>query len=74
MATREGIGKLLLVELIACATTAGKHVMIADIESTNAVSIQLHRSLGFAPVGALPQIGRKFDRWLDLSILTLPLG
>jgi len=69
----KGIGKMLLAELIACATTAGKHVMIADIESTNAVSINLHRSLGFVPVGDLPQIGRKFDRWLDLSILTLSL-
>ena len=70
----KGIGKMLLAELIARATTAGKHVMIADIESTNAVSINLHRSLGFVPAGDLPQIGRKFDRWLDLSILTLSLG
>lgn len=70
----KGIGKMLLVELIARATAAGKHVMIADIESNNAVSIKLHLSLGFTPAGTLPQIGRKFDRWLDLSILTLPLG
>jgi phosphinothricin acetyltransferase len=70
----KGIGKMLLVELIARATTAGKHVMMADIESTNAVSIKLHRALGFAHAGTLPQIGRKFDRWLDLTILTLPLG
>jgi L-amino acid N-acyltransferase YncA len=70
----KGIGKMLLVELIARATTAGKHVMIADIESNNVVSIKLHRSLGFTAAGTLPQIGWKFDRWLDLSILTLPLG
>lgn len=71
---RKGLGKTLLIELIARATAAGKHVMVADIESTNAASIRLHRSLGFTDAGTLPQIGRKFDRWLDLSILTLPLG
>jgi phosphinothricin acetyltransferase len=70
----KGIGKMLLIEIIARATTAGKHVMIADIESTNAVSINLHRSLGFTFAGKLPQIGRKFDCWLDLSIFTLALG
>jgi phosphinothricin acetyltransferase len=70
----KGIGKMLLVELIARATAAGKHVMLADIESSNAVSTKLHLSLGFTPAGTLPQIGRKFDRWLDLSILTLSLG
>jgi phosphinothricin acetyltransferase len=69
----KGIGKMLLVELIARAAAAGKHVMIADIESSNVASIKLHRSLGFTPAGTLPQIGWKFDRWLDLSILTLPL-
>jgi phosphinothricin acetyltransferase len=69
----KGIGKMLLSELIARATTAGKHVMIADIESSNSVSIKLHLSLGFTPAGTLPQIGRKFDRWLDLSILTRSL-
>lgn len=69
----QGIGKMLLVELIARAKTAGRHTMIADIESSNAASIKLHRSLGFTAAGTLPQIGRKFDRWLDLSILILPL-
>jgi phosphinothricin acetyltransferase len=70
----QGIGKMLLVELIARATTAGMHVMIADIESTNVASIKLHSSLGFTPAGTLPQIGWKFDRWLDLSMFTLRLN
>lgn len=29
---------------------------------------------GFTHTGTLPQVGRKFDRWLDLAFLTLVLG
>lgn len=69
-----GYGRALLSELIRLATAAGHHVMIADIEAGNAASIRLHESLGFESAGLLPQIGRKFDRWLDLAILVLPLA
>ncbi len=69
----KGIGRALLVELIDHAKKAGHHVMLADIESGNAASIGLHKSLGFEPVGQLNEIGRKFDRWLDLTILSLRL-
>ena len=68
-----GIGRELLVQLVDHATAAGHHVMLADIESGNAASIALHKSLGFADVGRLNEIGRKFDRWLDLTILSLRL-
>jgi L-amino acid N-acyltransferase len=68
-----GIGRALLVELIERARGAGHHVMLADIESGNAASIGLHESLGFVEVGRLREIGTKFDRWLDLTILQLNL-
>ena len=68
-----GLGRSLLVELIAHAKRAGHHVMLADIESGNAASISLHRSLGFEPAGQLDEIGTKFGRWLDLTILSLRL-
>ena len=38
----EGIGKALLIALIARAREIGKHVMVAGIESGNQASIQLH--------------------------------
>jgi phosphinothricin acetyltransferase len=68
-----GVGRALLVELIERARVAGHHVMLADIESGNAASIRLHESLGFVEVGRLREIGTKFDRWLDLTILQLDL-
>src|SRR3984893_4094783 len=43
----QGVGRALVVELMARATALGKHVMIAGIDADNAVSIHLHRSLGF---------------------------
>ncbi len=68
-----GFGRSLLVELIEHARGAGHHVMLADIESGNAASIGLHESLGFVEAGHLREIGTKFDRWLDLTILQLDL-
>ena len=68
-----GVGRALLVELIEHARGAGHHMMLADIESGNQASIGLHESLGFTRVGEIPEIGRKFDRWLDLTILELRL-
>ncbi|MBN6191587.1 MULTISPECIES: GNAT family N-acetyltransferase [Microbacterium] len=68
-----GIGRALMEELIAHARTAGMHVMIGGVESGNAASIALHERLGFREVGRMPQVGAKFGRWLDLSMLQLVL-
>jgi L-amino acid N-acyltransferase len=69
----KGFGRALLEALIDHARAAGHHVMLADIESGNTASIRLHESLGFVEAGRLREIGTKFDRWLDLSILQLDL-
>jgi phosphinothricin acetyltransferase len=68
-----GIGKALMLELIARARTNGTHVMIAAVESENQGSIALHERLGFVQTGRLPQVGAKFGRWLDLTFLQLNL-
>ncbi|WEK61336.1 MAG: GNAT family N-acetyltransferase [Candidatus Microbacterium colombiense] len=68
-----GVGKALMQELIALARSSGVHVMVAAVESGNIGSIRLHEKLGFHEVGRLPQVGAKFGRWLDLSLLQLTL-
>lgn len=68
-----GIGKTLMADLVVRARAAGIHVMIGGIESGNVASIVLHQRLGFAEVGRMPQVGAKFGRWLDLSMLQLTL-
>jgi phosphinothricin acetyltransferase len=68
-----GLGRALLASVIAHAQAAGKHVMIGAIEADNSVSLRLHASLGFVETGRLNEVGRKFDRWLDLVFMQLML-
>ncbi|MES4908610.1 MULTISPECIES: N-acetyltransferase family protein [unclassified Streptomyces] len=68
-----GIGSALLATLIASAREAGHHVVVADIEAENTASIRLHERFGFRHVGTVPEVGTKFGRWLDLTIMRLPL-
>ncbi|NQX13914.1 N-acetyltransferase family protein [Microbacteriaceae bacterium VKM Ac-2855] len=69
----EGIGRILMAELIERARGIGKHVMVAAVEAGNVGSVRLHESLGFERVGLLPQVGTKFGVWLDLAFLQLVL-
>ncbi len=64
-----GIGRALLEELVRLATRHGFHTMIARVGGDNVASIALHRSCGFAPVGVEREVGRKFNRWLDVTVL-----
>ena len=72
---RKGIAKLLLTELIAHCAAQGLRQMIAVIgDSDNIASIKLHESLGFVRAGLLPNIGFKFDRWLDSVLMQRALS
>ncbi|WP_313407154.1 N-acetyltransferase family protein [Aeromicrobium sp.] len=72
---RRGIARELMVALLGHACDdPDVHVVLALIESGNTVSIELHEDLGFELCARLPEIGRKFDRWLDLTILRLAVG
>jgi phosphinothricin acetyltransferase len=64
-----GIGRVLLTALIDRARERGLHVMVAAIDSDNAASIAFHRAMGFTEVARMPEVGRKFDRWLDLVLM-----
>lgn len=69
----QGAGAALMQALIQLAREAGKHVMVAAIESENAASIALHKKLGFIEAGRMTEVGNKFGRWLDLTFLQLRL-
>ena len=64
-----GVGQLLMTTLLARARSLGKHAMIGGIDAANAGSIRFHERQGFTAVGRLPEVGRKFDRWLDLVLM-----
>ena len=65
----KGIGALILRHLIAAARTLGHHSIVAQIADNNAASIRLHERFGFRTVGQLPEVGHKFGRWLDVTIM-----
>lgn len=71
----QGIGRLLLAELLARCEAAGARQMLAVIgDSANAGSIGVHRSLGFSDLGVMKSVGWKFDRWLDVVLMQRSLG
>jgi len=61
-----GTGTSLMEALIERARKDGVHVMVGGIDGANAGSIRFHERLGFTATTALHEVGRKFDRWLDL--------
>lgn len=73
-AQRRGVGRALLTRLIVEAEARGLHVMIGGTEAGNVASIGLHRALGFHEVARLPEVGRKFDRWLTLVLMQKQLS
>lgn len=71
----QGVGTLLLAELVSRCEAAGARQMLAVIgDSANAGSIGVHRALGFEHTGILRSAGWKFGRWLDVVLMQKPLG
>jgi phosphinothricin acetyltransferase len=63
---RRGLGRSLLVDLMARARALGHHTIIGGTCTEQAASLALQEALGFVPVGCLKQVGFKFGRWLDV--------
>ena len=71
----QGLGRLLLAELMARCEAAGARQMLAVIgDSANLGSVGVHRALGFDHVGVMKAAGWKFGRWLDVVVMQKQLG
>lgn len=70
---RRGIGRAILVELIARAKAAGFHSLIGGASADQTASIALQESLGFVRIAHLKEVGYKFGQWLDVVYLQLML-
>ena len=64
-----GIGRRLMLELVDVARARGFHTIVARIENTNTASIGLHEAVGYLTVGNEREVGRKFGRWLDVTVM-----
>ena len=68
-----GLGRAILDDLLVRARAAGHHVLLGVCCSDAISSIGLLESFGFTRVGHFREVGRKFDRWLDVVFLELVL-
>ncbi|MCH2163260.1 MAG: GNAT family N-acetyltransferase [Marinovum sp.] len=66
---RTGAGRALLMALERRARAASIHCLIAGVSGENLAGQAFHRALGYHVVGQISQVGRKFDRWLDLVLM-----
>jgi len=64
-----GVGRALLEELMKLATQHGFHTVLARIVGGHEASIALHEAVGFDIVGTEREVGRKFNRWLDVVVM-----
>jgi phosphinothricin acetyltransferase len=60
-------------DLLARLRGDGMRVALAVIALPNPASEALHRACGFDRVGVLPEVGHKFDRWIDTAFWALRL-
>lgn len=65
----QGAGRALLAALAQVAADQGHHVMVAAVGGENASAIGFHKRQGFEEVARMPEVGRKFGRWMDLVLL-----
>jgi L-amino acid N-acyltransferase YncA len=68
--TGQGIGRLLLAELLSSCSASGARQVIAVIaDSGSEASIALHTAHGFTAAGRLTQVGYKHGRWIDTLLM-----
>ncbi|HVX71095.1 MAG TPA: GNAT family N-acetyltransferase [Mycobacteriales bacterium] len=65
-ATGAGIGSALYRRLFEELSGEDIHRAYAGIALPNDASVALHRKFGFAEMGTMTEVGRKFDRWWDV--------
>ena len=60
-----GVGRALMTAVEDHARERGAHTMVAVVSAENPEGVAFHKALGYADHGTLPQVGRKFGRYLD---------
>ena len=69
-----GIGRQLMEHVIGVARDSGFHSIMARVETSSTASRALHAACGFELVGVEREVGRKFNRWLDVAVMQLLLA
>jgi phosphinothricin acetyltransferase len=69
-----GLGSRLYQALLQDLRGRDVHAVLAGIALPNGASIGLHEAFGFAQVGQMREVGRKFGQWLDVGYWQLVLA
>ena len=60
--------------IIEEARRLGFHTLVARVAEGSEESLHLNMSMGFVHIGTLKEVGRKFNRLIDVHILQKMLG
>ena len=64
-----GVGRVLLLHLLARARTLGYHKMVLATFPYNEAGVALYQKMGFTPVGVYHEQGRLDGHWVDVLIM-----
>ena len=70
----QGIGSLLLAEIIKICTAKGYRQLMAVVGDASPPSVSLHQRHGFTLAGTFKSVGYKFGAWRDTAMLQRSLG
>ena len=68
-----GLGRTLYAELIELLKTKSLHCVMGCIALPNEASVKLHERMGFVKSGHFPEVGYKFETWIDVGYWQLNL-
>lgn len=68
-----GLGSALYTSLLERLKSSDRHLVIGGIALPNEASVRLHEKMGFVKVAHFTEVGRKFDRWIDVGYWQLTI-
>jgi L-amino acid N-acyltransferase YncA len=66
---RRGIGRVIVSDLVERARALGHHALVGGCCSESTAVIALLETMSFSRVAHFPEVGYKFERWLDVVFL-----